>query len=183
MNRFFIILFIFICLSYPLQAAQENIVREPVLIEIAKFGTYDMLKDEILHHKKPNITGKEQKTALMHVSYRGGADMVGLLVAQGADKRPKDIYGNIALHYAVQSGVLAAVEALQDKATINIANKNGKTPLIFAAELGYIDIAKYLINAGAAIHLSDYTGKTAADWAKQNKHEALLQLLQQNHTH
>jgi len=56
---------------------------------------------------------------------------------------------------------------------------DGKTALMFAAERGYDEIVKLLINQGADINKQDKNGKTALLLAceKNNANEALVQLL------
>jgi ankyrin repeat protein len=61
-----------------------------------------------------------------------------------------------ALFAAVQAGDLAkASDAVARGANVNCANPYGVTPLLEAAGQGHLEMARYLIDRGAAI---DYTG-------------------------
>jgi hypothetical protein len=51
---------------------------------------------------------------------------------------------------------------------VNIQNIRGKTPLMFAAEFGDVDIVYRLLDAGADISLKDERGLTAYDYAMKS---------------
>ena len=60
----------------------------------------------------------------------------------------------------------------------NLKNKQGGTPLMWAAVFGHEDAARWLIEHGADPSLKDNDGMTARDWAIKNKREKLVALLQ-----
>ena len=47
------------------------------------------------------------------------------------------------------------------------------TPLMYAATFGYVDTAKILLKNGAKKTTKDNNGKTAKDYAIENKHEGI----------
>ena len=49
---------------------------------------------------------------------------------------------------------------LQEGANPNIADNNGRTPLIVAAELGFVEGVEALINGGARVDIANSTGET-----------------------
>lgn len=65
-------------------------------------------------------------------------------------------------------------------ATSTIANyvdENGRTPLMYAAALGSVNIARYLIKVGADKNTQDMYGLTALMFAAQNNHVEVVELL------
>lgn len=52
------------------------------------------------------------------------------------------------------------------------------TALHKAAELGKVDVVRYLISRGADTGVKDATGQTALDYAKESGHSKIVQLLQ-----
>lgn len=54
---------------------------------------------------------------------------------------------------------------------------SGITPLMYAAMYGYTDTAKTLIKKGAKKSVKDKNGKTAKDYAIENKHAATAAIL------
>jgi Ankyrin repeats (3 copies)/Ankyrin repeat len=80
---------------------------------------------------------------------------------------------------ATRKGDLAKVKALLDKgAGVNSKSPYGSTPLFFACDRGYLDIARLLIERGADVNVKDtFYGATALSWAMQNNHPDVLKLL------
>lgn len=63
---------------------------------------------------------------------------------------------------------LELVRLLLDRASsaaVNLANLDGATPLMFAADAGDDEVCDWLLEAGADRTLKDSDGDTAADWA------------------
>jgi len=51
------------------------------------------------------------------------------------------------------------------------------TPLSIACQEGDISLVKYLIEKGASLNKVDYNNKTAIDYAKENGHDEIVELL------
>ena len=60
---------------------------------------------------------------------------------------------------------------------INDQNNEGKTALIIAAEYGYENIVKILLENGADPLIKSNEGKIALDYATQWEHEDIIQML------
>ncbi|KAI8970164.1 hypothetical protein BDF20DRAFT_889679 [Mycotypha africana] len=65
----------------------------------------------------------------------------------------------------------------KDKELLNVKDKDGTSPLIYAACFGKCKIVKLLIEAGADINIQDKLGWTALMWAINNHHEDIAKLL------
>lgn len=75
-----------------------------------------------------------------------------------------DSLGNLPLHYAVQNNLAKSVSALLlNTANINTKNKEGKTALHIAAEIGNPEIINKLFFKGADPFVKDTNGKTPLD--------------------
>jgi len=66
---------------------------------------------------------------------------------------------------------------LEKGANPNLANKNGKTPLMNAAYKGNLTIVKMLLEFGADPNLKDSKGQSALDSAQKKSHQNIIQLL------
>jgi ankyrin repeat protein len=112
---------------------------------------------------------------------KNAAEMVKLLLAKGADVKPRALYsdwpsqitsepraqyrpvgGLTALLYAARGGCDACVEELiKAGADINMPTPEGVTPLIIALDNDHNETAKLLLDRGANPSLWDWWGRTA----------------------
>lgn len=103
------------------------------------------------------------------------------LIELGADVNvTDDNVGNGPLGYScTNSDLFGVTEALiKNKANLNSQMKYvKKTPLMLAAEFGNKEAVKLLLSHGANSALQDSYGKTAAFYARKNKHEEVAAIL------
>jgi len=93
------------------------------------------------------------------------ANIVKAYIDAGADVNAKDIDGGTALmHVAEFKYPIDIVDAF-----IKANNTNNRTALRRANESRRLDIAKELIKAGADVNAKDNNGKSALDYAKEEK--------------
>ena len=74
----------------------------------------------------------------------------------------KSTRGNFSrlLKLAVLTGAVKAVQVqLKSKATVNVQDSDGTTPLILAAQKGHFKVCRLLLENGADAELPDYSGK------------------------
>jgi len=76
--------------------------------------------------------------------------------------------GNTPFIYAVMGGDLDTVKhiARSDRASIHVENNHDRTPLMFAARHGHIDVVKWLMNQGVSKSVRDLDGFSAISLAK-----------------
>ncbi|KAL5970356.1 Ankyrin repeat and death domain-containing protein 1B [Taenia solium] len=89
-------------------------------------------------------------------------DILGMIIEQHACRL--DLKNNLdrtALHLAAAQGCFEAVQLLVNaKASVDIPDKHGMTPMFWAAYKDYIDIVVYLIKHGASVHRKTKRGYT-----------------------
>ena len=102
-----------------------------------------------------NITSRYDGTALIAAAHLGHADVIRMLINAGA---PLDHINNLGWTALIESIVLGdggrrhtdTLKALVDAgANMNIADRNGQTPLALARSRGYKEMVVVLENAGA----------------------------------
>ena len=102
-----------------------------------------------------NITSRYAGTALIAAAHLGHSEAVKLLIAAKAPLNHVNNLGWTALMEAVVLGNGGANhtgtvrELVEAGADVNIADKQGNTPLQHARRRGYVEIARILENAGA----------------------------------
>ena len=89
--------------------------------------------------------------------------------------------GETGLHIVVQRRDTLWIRFLtQHGANPNIADKNGVTPLVLAANMGFFDGVEALIKAGARVDVSNSAGETPLISAVHRRDTALVRLLLAN---
>ena len=107
-------------------------------------------------------------------------DLIALLLQAGADQRLIGMFGENALHIAIRRGHYETVKLLlKYYPEVNRATSDqfGYTPLILAVMNNQKEILQLLIQAGADPDKKDTEGKTALDYAFEQRKEEITQLL------
>lgn len=93
-----------------------------------------------------------------------------------------DVQGNSALHAACKTDMpLDLIALLVDNgAEVTLKNKNGNTPLHFAARIGYADIIEFLLEKGADINARNNKGNTPVQISTSNGKYVAFQSLVKN---
>jgi len=101
-----------------------------------------------------------------------------MLINAGAKIGIPTKIGLTELIVAADFGDLELVKLiLSKKNNIDSINVYGESALIRASLRGHKEVVKYLINQGADKNIKDKSGKTALDWAVENKFDDVRELL------
>ena len=73
--------------------------------------------------------------------------------------------------YAIHSGLSMVKLLFKDGANINQPNEAGRTPLLNAADCGYVNILRFLLENGAKVNPLDKHGDTLLDLSYQTSFE------------
>jgi ankyrin repeat protein len=142
------------------------------IIEAASSSDLTKLR-EALKNPNKNINEKDQegRTALIHAAINGKAEIVSLLLENGADPNIADLAnGHTALHSAVQGWHEEVVrKLLKAGAKVDAVDNFGNTPLwraVFVSR-GKGEIIKALLGSGADKNLVNAKGTSPIILAKR----------------
>lgn len=125
----------------------------------------ELIEKNSAHLEKKNSDGE---TPLLYC-LKKKPNLAQKFIAIPVDCNAVDNNGNSALHIALEQKCDNAVitQLLNKNVDVNKKNKDGKTPLIFAAGLNNSEALNLLLKKGASIGTQDAQGKTALHYAVQ----------------
>jgi ankyrin repeat protein len=120
-------------------------------------------EDDFLVATKNTTYGPRKRTRLMWLAGDGNTSRVRVLLKAKADTRLQDRDGRTALHHACTGGnkAVAALLLAAPGADIEGCDKNGWTPLIWAAFGRSLPVLRLLVKRGANVLAVDEDGRTA----------------------
>jgi hypothetical protein len=124
----------------------------------------------------PNTATPDGTTLLMTAARNGNLQMVDELLKRRANHLIRNKYGDTALMIATISGHLAVVKRLVEMGGPQ-ENRDGWSPLHYAAFGGQVEIARYLLSKGAGIDMPAPNSQTALMLAAAGGHLDLVKLL------
>ncbi|MDX2146061.1 MAG: ankyrin repeat domain-containing protein [Planctomycetota bacterium] len=136
-------------------------------------GNVDALRLLIEFGANVNNKNKWGQTALMAAARSGDQATAEVVLAAKPDVNDQDETGDTALSLAAQTdtGYALIERLLAAGANVNIANEDGVTPLMRAADRGDKRLLVLLLERGAKARVKDDTGRDAAAWAKARDDE------------
>jgi ankyrin repeat protein len=150
---------------------------------VAAFNGDAILIEQLLARKAdPAVADSTGKTAIVYAAARGAERGVQLLLDSGVGVNQTYDADLTALMWAAghadnasDSESLQTVRLLLERgAKVDERDDRGRTPLMIAAALNHIGIARTLIAAGADKSLRDHGGKSAADLAATEEMRAAV---------
>lgn len=114
---------------------------------------------------------------LMLAARTGSKNSVGVLLANGAKVYQRNMYGDDALLLATFAGREDIVDMLLAKGAIAEANRDGWTPLHYAAFIGNLSLIERFTKLGIGINAATANGLTPLILAAMNGHEEAVRLL------
>ncbi|KAF7128361.1 hypothetical protein CNMCM5793_003091 [Aspergillus hiratsukae] len=159
--------------------AKESVTRLTPLHKAAGHGHHAVV--ELLIDRGAKLESKDAggRTALSWAIRNGHPDTVQLLLEKGADPDCKDATKEQLLVWAARRGhaAITGLLAANPKTDLNATDKNGLTPLLWAARTEQLVIAKILLERGADLEVRDESSRTPLIWAVFNRDEGLARLL------
>jgi len=115
-----------------------------------------------------SIRDKENNTLLHMVLWHPDSGLPGLLISKGIDAGSPNAFGEAALHYAARFARNEKIFAqlFQEKLDPNVKDKEGLTPLHWAAEKDNRVAAESLVRHGASFSAKDNRGRTPLFYAE-----------------
>ncbi len=105
--------------------------------------------------------------------------LAGPVAAQSADVPAPLNPAEKQLHEAAYTGRLDMVKALveQGKLSVDVADEQKRTPMMWAAFNGHTAVVQYLFDRGAAIKATDEVGRSSLMYAASGPHRETVALL------
>ncbi|OTA07286.1 hypothetical protein A9Z42_0082150 [Trichoderma parareesei] len=157
--------------------------RRAPLSVAAKYGHMKTARILLEYGADPNIRGPgDQGTPLWFAAAKAGnRKMVSLLLANGADP-DHEVLASPLLVDLISSPVstddkikvLERLTRTRCPNLVNVADRNGMTPLLHAAAAGDLDIVQWLLRNEADVDARDSRGRCALYYALVNKHERIV---------
>jgi ankyrin repeat protein len=158
--------------------------RVPPLVDMAERGDLAGLERLLRKDPEPNVRDSCDWTPLMKAALNGHLEAVERLLAAGATVDSEDKGGYTALMLAASNNHATVVEQLLAHGAMvdHQEGTQGWTALIWAAKQGYAPTVTTLMRHQSDPTLKDFSGRTAADWAREAGHRDLVALLEPGDT-
>jgi uncharacterized protein len=167
-NRKFVRSLIVIMALVPASCSRWSHARNDLLYERACDGDIKNTRRLLTLGANVNTTDVRSGYSLLMMAEActagpGRAELVELLIANGAEVNAQARDGRSALMFAAKNGDTGAVKALlKSGASVNIADNEGQTALMNAANFSCNeDTIRALIDAGADLKATDHKGQSA----------------------
>ncbi|WP_353283954.1 ankyrin repeat domain-containing protein [Wolbachia endosymbiont (group A) of Lypha dubia] len=159
-----------------------QIALDEKLLTAVQNGNLNKVKDLTNQNANVNTRDKYSWTPLHWAAYKGHLEVAEFLVKKGADVNAasENLYGSRPIHIAIENNNKNIIEFLLSKEVgVNDTDKQGYTPLHYAAWRDRLEVAKFLIEKGADINAADTStaGKKPMHVAAENNSESVIEFL------
>jgi ankyrin repeat protein len=130
-------------------------------------------------HPDVNARTADGTSALHWAVYHNDVDLVGRLLAAGADANARNDYGATPLSEAAVVGNVQVLRKLLNAgADVESPNGDGQTALMIIARTSNVDAAKLLISKRAKVNaVEQWRGQTPLMWAAAENQPAMVKVL------
>ncbi len=126
------------------------------------------------------LKNSEGRTVFMEAIRTNMPEINRLFVNSNINIHDRDFKLDTALHYLCQvpenPDMKMADTLLKKGAAVNIKNRDGKTPLMYASEKGHLELVKQLLGSGADARAVDKNRKDAMALAALSGHDEVVAL-------
>jgi ankyrin repeat protein len=159
-------------------SADINLLSNDPLIEAVKADDLKGAEEMLQRQHDVDVRDENGQTALFFAAIRGNEDFVEMLLRFNPKIGAVDKFGSSPLYYAAAANNVGVIEILSEKgADLDQPNRQGLTPLMVAASEGHLDAVRVLVELKSDIAITDFTGRTAYDWAVRNKRQVVIRYL------
>ncbi len=123
----------------------------------------------------------EQVLLFYALRHKVSCEMIALLIAHGADINYTTDDGVSLVDEAVMCGDLELLTYLKNEHNLEInqtQRKSGFTPFMQSCCYGRMDVAKFLVECGADIHIKDNMGMCALDYTKRMRQKKMQEYIE-----
>ena len=148
------------------------------VFDIARKGTLEQAKESFAQNPKAfNIVNDDGYSPLTLACYRANNEVAKFLIENGSDINGISKMGTPLMAAIFKGNNEIAKMLIAKKASIEIADANGTTALIYATNFKNYEIAHLLILAGADCNKKDSRGSSALDYAIVMDDDKLIETL------
>lgn len=144
-------------------------------------GNFAIIKLLIDNQANPNVQDNEGNTPLIKSIECGHEHLVKYLLNNGADPNLTDLDNNSALHWALMTESMIAIEALlsSKKCDLSLRNNKDEIPLHLAVRSSLINATTYetLVGGGSDLDATDQLGLAPFDIAQACNNNVAISVL------
>ncbi|MEJ1962009.1 MAG: ankyrin repeat domain-containing protein [Gammaproteobacteria bacterium] len=174
--------------SLPAVASATDVVdpveRDAPLVLAARQNDSAATRELLAARPLPDINQRtaDGTTALHWAVYHNDVDLVGRLIAAGANVKLKNDYGSTPMSEAAVVGNVQVIRKLLDAgADAESANADGQSALMIIARTSNVEAAKLLLSHRANVDaVEQWRGQTPLMWAAAENQPAMVKLLVQH---
>lgn len=165
------------------RAQTSNLLAAPPLVDAVEENSLQRARDALARGANPNVPYIDGETVLMVAARNDNPAMIDLLLENDANPRMSDDEDNTALHWAARRASgdtlsLLIQGTLDAGGDLDSLNANGETPLVVAVRQDNAEAVRLLIDAGADVDVTDFTGRSARDWGAVSRSRTIRNLVE-----